>query len=420
MNQILGQKIPLTIIKRSLEQSKLHHSLWFNGPENVGKFETAIKITKSLLCKQSQTTNSNQSAYCDRCAICWDISLLRHKNLIVVSNDDRLKNIYFYQHILKHNLTRRPKSVTVFLLREIYHLLYRHNMDFLLHVERVKKSYAEGEKISNKALEELIQSVYLTLEKFYQDERDLSQLTSSAFYKTLTTLQNCLDRSLITRSGLEKVMHRFIMTANPSHKSILILQNIERWSIELQTRLLKIVEETPPNTVIVILTENIGLASSQANTLNTLKSRCLFLEFKRLTVKMQKKILIEKFGLEQKLLASMPELTTKGNFAECFELITSKQEANTTLKMLEQFFSEKKGFLSQLTQLVETENNFNKLCQSALHWLEKNIDKGSKISENKMYCIARTIYEVKNKKHKVNISNKNLSIKLLTSVKNIL
>lgn len=76
------------LLKNILQSNTCPHAFMFYGPEDVGKYEIAIKIAKYLNCK-----NKENNDFCDKCDQCRMINNFIHPDLYIVRKMDNKKEI---------------------------------------------------------------------------------------------------------------------------------------------------------------------------------------------------------------------------------------------------------------------------------------------------------------------------------------
>ncbi len=78
-SRIRDQEFAVRLLNNLLLQNRLPHALLFWGPEGVGKFTTAIALSKILFCKSPE-----QNDYCGRCSSCLRIDSGNHPDVRIV------------------------------------------------------------------------------------------------------------------------------------------------------------------------------------------------------------------------------------------------------------------------------------------------------------------------------------------------
>lgn len=78
LKQVVGQALPLSILKKSIENDKLGSAYLFYGPEGLGKWALALELAKALNCE------NKVSVPCQECSNCVKIAKLSHPDLLLV------------------------------------------------------------------------------------------------------------------------------------------------------------------------------------------------------------------------------------------------------------------------------------------------------------------------------------------------
>jgi DNA polymerase-3 subunit delta' len=79
-DNILGQKHAVSLLQRAIETGRLPHALLFTGPKGVGRFLTAIMVTKALNC-----LGRIKGDCCDGCPVCTKIAKGIHPDVHLVA-----------------------------------------------------------------------------------------------------------------------------------------------------------------------------------------------------------------------------------------------------------------------------------------------------------------------------------------------
>lgn len=84
LSDIVGHAQSLRVLRRSLAQGRLHHSLLFHGPEAVGKRTTAIALAAALNCASAGGSEGRDDA-CGRCPACLKVDRGIHPDVATVT-----------------------------------------------------------------------------------------------------------------------------------------------------------------------------------------------------------------------------------------------------------------------------------------------------------------------------------------------
>lgn len=288
MGKIFGQKVPLQIIYNAIKKDRLPQVLFFHGEDGSGKFESALNVAKTIHCE------SSEDGFCDRCRACVRITLFTHPALTVLSTDDRLPNLRFYQRVLAEKASSQPARIRYYLAGELGNILNRHKEGFLEVIEHEKKSFSEGMKVKASDLEEAVSWAYEFLERFKQGS-DPDAVEWDAVDLRFRMLQNSLDRSAITKKAVSRIQEK--LSYAQSDTRIVILQNIHRIHAQTSAALLKTLEEPPPDTIFILLAPHLSLLPGEV--IAPISSRSFMLRFAPLSPALRERIAVEKFKLSE-------------------------------------------------------------------------------------------------------------------------
>lgn len=175
------------------------------------------------------------------------------------------------------------------------------------------------------------------------------------------------------RKITEKVIEKPII----SSKKVYIINDCEKMTKEAQNCLLKTLEEPPEFIVIILISSNENLI------LNTIKSRCMKLQFKNISDEELKKYAIEK--LEYDNLSNNILKTFGGSIQKAIALKDNKEKYTNIDILVENL--EKKDIIEILLEakiIYEKENIFEILDYLIVCLYEK-----SKENSNYIYCIEK-------------------------------
>jgi len=124
--EIIGQEVPLTILKNNLRSDRIAHAYLFVGENSIGKRLTALNLAKVLNCEKGKADA------CDQCSSCQRIERFRHPDVKWLEPDGVSQTIKI-DHILE-------------LQREIYLKPFegRTKVFILLEAERMNRQAANA------------------------------------------------------------------------------------------------------------------------------------------------------------------------------------------------------------------------------------------------------------------------------------
>ena len=177
-------------------------------------------------------------------------------------------------------------------------------MGFFNLISSTKQSFPEGVKLSSKEHQLLLkegQSLFNLLVSFYNSNLSIDKLAlkveneTDSIKNVFTKLQNSIDRTILSKETLRAIINHCYR--KPAFYRFIILQNIHLINNQVAASLLKFLEEPPPNHTIILITDS--LPKVNPIVINPLLSRCLAFNFTELSLKSQKKILLEHFYLQK-------------------------------------------------------------------------------------------------------------------------
>ena len=288
-------------------------------------------------------------------------------------------------------------------------------MGFLQKLVKSKKSYVEGVKISAQNLEKITINTYKVLNDFYQSAK-VEILLEENLFLDLIKLQNCLDRTIMTKEGLIKAFAQTKVASK--EKKILIIQNIHQLHFDIIPSTLKILEEPPANTQIFLITND--LKDIPKEVLKPLRSRCALLTFNHLNTKVCQKILKNKFGLDHE---KIPKFLTN-NLFDFFDLVEKGAEEGFSKELetqLEKIVNQKNVSIIEFKNyLAEKEVSIEIILLKCLFSIEKKMNSSLQWKqENQLRIFLNLLSDVKKSKLENHLIYKNFYIKLFSAIKGI-
>ena len=100
-DSILGQKVPISILRRMLKTDQIPHAFIFTGPKGIGKQTTASAFAKAMNCMEKEDN------FCGRCLSCQKIDRLTHPDFFCLEPD---KNVIKIEKIraLQQDIAFKP------------------------------------------------------------------------------------------------------------------------------------------------------------------------------------------------------------------------------------------------------------------------------------------------------------------------
>ncbi|MCE5304552.1 hypothetical protein LLG34_02455 [bacterium] len=290
-NTIIGQENQKQILQNSINKNRIHNSYLFYGIEGVGKAATAIEFAKVLNC-HSPIIDGNAISACDNCQSCKQFHSLIHPNLYLIYSLPTPKN---------------GESK---------------NDDFI-------------SRFSDEQILEIQNQMQLFAENPYH-----KIMIPSANSIKIDQIRE-LKRKISLRSGFVG-------------KQVVIIFNANEMTPEASNSLLKTLEESDPNTVIILTT------SRKEIMLSTILSRTQHIYFQPLTYNEIYQYISQQFQLEDSNARIIATLAN-GSLTTALQYI-DKGFTDTRLECIEIFRTvlKKKNyridFLKKIEKIVKEED----------------------------------------------------------------
>lgn len=232
---IIGNELVVKRLENELLNNTLPPSILFSGPKYSGKLSLALELARVLSCSEEAEWNCT-------CRFCQDHRTLQATNLVCLGYRDFLSEIHAAGETYKANNTKAAlflfsRSVKKLLLR-FSSVLWENQLNFL------NKQASNFEKIK-----EYLTSLDEDLE-FSQKEKQVNNIL-----KIASSLQAVLPSNGITIDQVRNVRN-WLFSSSSSDARIVIIENLETSNISVRNSLLKLLEEPPANTYLILLTNN--------------------------------------------------------------------------------------------------------------------------------------------------------------------
>jgi DNA polymerase III delta prime subunit len=254
LEAVKGQNIAVRMLEREIQRGGLPGTLLFYGPDRSGKFFTALELARVLNCH----TKGSHSC---RCSSCMSIQKLVSPDLYVISSSDLNNTFAFWKAcgVRKENVQQ--------LIQDI---------------RRLELSLFWEESMG-KAFEELAQ-----LMRTQEDVRDNFEQLMNYVTKLLRSKKN----PVITINMIREVQKFLSRRSGDALFRVVIVDGAEYMNEEASNSFLKISEENPPDSYIILTTTNRDLLKE------TIVSRCRAYRFVALSPDTRQEIDAVCFGCE--------------------------------------------------------------------------------------------------------------------------
>lgn len=242
LENIIGQRETVTVLREELKSSLLPPALLFHGPVYSGKLSAALEVARVLLCEE------NRGEWNCACSSCEQNRQLVHPGVLLLG-----PRYFSFEIPASADVFRRnPKVESQYLfIRSVRKLLRR--FDPILWEDdgsRIKSALTAIVELQQ-SLESLVPrrelSAVKNLEK--EVERIVSLCGDLAAY---------LPAENIPINQI-RAMCQWCHLSNPARRKVAILENADKMQEGSRNAILKILEEPPRNTYLVLLTTRKGL-----------------------------------------------------------------------------------------------------------------------------------------------------------------
>jgi len=250
--RIIGQHIAVKMLSHEITKGMLPASVMFHGMDGCGKFLVSVELARVLNCKN---TGSSECT----CNSCGNISKLISRNLFLICKSN-LRNTF----ILWERYGVRRENLFWF-YRDLQRLL------LTIHGEQRFQKYADD-------LEGFLRSPYEIADNFSN---------------IILCVQCILDSLKGINISIERIreLRRFLwFKGNEEGFKVVIIDGAENMNEESSNSFLKISEDTPPDSLIILTTVNRALIKE------TIQSRFRAYRFIGLSDELRKQIIKERFG----------------------------------------------------------------------------------------------------------------------------
>ncbi|MFW6139143.1 MAG: hypothetical protein ACOC7U_08220, partial [Spirochaetota bacterium] len=254
LGSVIGQNIAVRMLEHELETGRLPRTLLFFGPDGSGKFFTALELARALNCSHTGPPLCS-------CTSCSSIARLYYHNLLVITKSN-LRNTFDIWKTLgvsENNVELFVRDVRRFLL-----------------------SISDEESFSKEsgAVQELLSDKASVLK---------------GYPEILDKIYRVLDSRKGTNISIDRIreLKRFLSIKTENGKlRVAIIDGAEHMNEEASNSFLKISEDTPQSSIIIIITAYKDLLKE------TIKSRCRDYRFVKLKETDFRKVLEERLGLK--------------------------------------------------------------------------------------------------------------------------
>ena len=250
--RIKGQHIAVKMLSHEITKGMLPASVMFHGPDGCGKFLVAIELARILNCKN---TGSSECT----CPSCVNVSKLISRNLFLICKSNLRNTFALWKRfgVGRENLA----------------LFHRDLQRLLLTIHGEQRFEKDAGK-----LEGFLRSPYEIADNFSH---------------IILFVQGVLDSMKGMNISIERIreIQRFLwFKGNEEGFKVVIIDGAENMNEESSNSFLKISEDTPPDSFIILTTVNRTLIKE------TIQSRFRAYRFIAFSDELKKQIIKERFG----------------------------------------------------------------------------------------------------------------------------
>ncbi len=226
--ELVGQKIAVRMLQNELKRDRLPQTMLFYGPERSEKFFTALELARVLNCRE------NGAASC-RCASCIAVRRLSSPAVYILSKSNLEDNFSIWK---RYGVTK-----------ESFPLFYRDVVRLLLQKEQYQMHLVED--TSSKKRDKKLDGFLASLREMVGDYEGALGQKDEMFY--------LIDALIGDKKGLEvyindiRNLQRFLYLKSGEYKAkVAIIDGADHMNEESANSFLKISEDPPANTVIIM------------------------------------------------------------------------------------------------------------------------------------------------------------------------
>ena len=231
---LLYRKENASTLKSQVEQHMISHSMLFSGPPYSGKMSLAIELARVISCLKDGDELCN-------CSSCKSFYYMSMPNVIILSSRDHEVRIKAAISLYEQMNTKSSKRNLIGQIR-IALMAYH-------------EAFVEKQDTKNSAIFALANDIDTLLIDFEQSDFKEENTLINQLKKLLSSLlQN--KRPTVSIDNVRGSAKWTTNTGFIQQKRFILLENIEQSTIGANNSLLKLLEEPPADTYIILLSEH--------------------------------------------------------------------------------------------------------------------------------------------------------------------
>ncbi len=263
---IYNQDVVTNTIKNGLINNKLSQSMLFYGEVCSGKLTTALAVAKAFNCLETPIYD-----YCDECLTCKKIERFSYPDVFVIDSDSYYNKFFQLTQLLpKIDFKLIKYHFEVFISR-FYSRAVAEYFPF--------KTSVKGKRLSKSRIIEIVDE-YQTLIRNASTKKELTKAIEkkvhrNTFLDNINLIESFQNLDNIPVLTIKDIMDKMNLTVTEGKRKVFIFNGIEYMRVEGSNTFLKSIEEPPKHSQIILITNDLS------RILQTIKSRCYLIEFKR-------------------------------------------------------------------------------------------------------------------------------------------
>jgi DNA polymerase III delta prime subunit len=253
--RIKGQHIAVRMLEHELAGDRLPQTLLFYGPQGSGKFLTALELVKKINCEAAGPLGGN----CN-CSSCITIQNLASRDILFIS--------------------KTPFSPLFRLWKESGVPAQCVSM-FRFDVKRFLLSIATEQRFRRE---------YETLQDFIRIQDAVGEQVDEIL-KMVLSVSAAMEGAVIGIDSIREAQRFLSLKSGVGKHRCIIIDGVEQMNVEASNCFLKISEDTPQGSLIILVAEE------RERIKETIRSRCRTYRFLPLSEELQTEIMRDRFGI---------------------------------------------------------------------------------------------------------------------------
>ena len=307
---IFGHNLIQEMLVNATASNRLHHALLFWGTQGIGKSTLALHLVRRLNC-----LSSDEPKPCGKCRNCRRISFPFPAHPDVKLLREMTTPLYLPRgRVLQKFNDENPlvgQKTDVSIEKE-----YLKGIELLIKNGNVIKYHCSVD--ANPPVDILVFNKDKVISPSLIEKHNQDPVLSWLFQKLYAYQQSVCYNRYIKIDMVREIQKMLHLHAFEGRTKAVIIDDVDRMLVPAQNSLLKILEEPPEASILILITKN------PKGLLSTIRSRCQIIPFNRLTSSDLQDGLIRQFGFDRETADTISG-KAQGSFAEALETDWVKQ-----------------------------------------------------------------------------------------------